>query len=547
MTDKYIANIECPDCGSSTGVGVYEREDGTQYGNCFSCEKYFPDIDSNGYELNEEFVEVQKEHHDLEDSSYNSLKSRKISLDACKKYGVTSILKDGWDVAHFYPMKNGDGEDVYMYRDVLNKDFRTIGSFKNVHFFGQEECGSNGKMIIVTEGQLDTLAARDMLSSLGKNYRVCSIPNGVSAAVKAFKDNFEWINSFENILLCFDNDEPGRSAAKKVGELFGPNRVKIMVLPKKDANDMLVAGMASEFLEAVFSARESRPDGIVSISDIKNEAIKPPEYGLSFPWETLTYWTFGYRRKEVYGIGAGSGCGKTEAFKEMINHVIFYHNLPAGVFFLEEPAEKTAKVLAGKHFNKRFHIPADRGGDWTIDELESGIDQLEGKVYLYNHFGSKDWSSIKSKIKYMAISLGIKDFFLDHLTALVAQEDNEYTALNRIMEEMASLVQELDITIFYISHLRKASGTPHEEGGRVTADQFKGSGAIVFWSNFLFGLERNQQADTEEERNLTTFRVLKDRNSGLATGVTFRLKYHHDTGRWLEYDMDNEFDDEEFE
>lgn len=85
-----------------------------------------------------------------------------------------------------------------------------------------------------------------------------------------------------------------------------------------------------------------------------------------------------------------------------------------------------------------------------------------------------------------------------------------------------------------ISHLRKASGTPHEEGGHVSADQFKGSGAIVFWSNFLFGYERNQIADDPAERNTTTFRVLKDRNTGLATGCTFKLWYDHPTGRWRE-------------
>ena len=155
-------------------------------------------------------------------------------------------------------------------------------------------------------------------------------------------------------------------------------------------------------------------------------------------------------------------------------------------------------------------------------------------MYLYNHFGSKNWENIKSKIKYMVLSLGIKDIFLDHLTAMVAQEADEYKALNRIMEEMASLTQELDCTIFYISHLRKASGTPHEEGGHVSADQFKGSGAIVFWSNFLFGYERNQIADDPAERNTTTFRVLKDRNTGLATGCTFKLWYDHPTGRWRE-------------
>lgn len=545
----YIENIECPECGSSTGVGVYQRESGEYYGNCFNeaCSAYIKDPYGEGGEpLEDEFKAVKKESiTPLLNLEIKGLNTRGISYDACKHYGIRSVYDGGYDSEHYYPHTR-DGKVVsFMKRVVATKGFSQIGDKKDLEFFGQSVCGSGGKMIIVTEGQLDAAAAYDMLTKVGKRYRVCSVVNGSSSAVKCFKKNYEWINEFEGIFLAFDQDEPGQAAAEKVASLFSPNKVKNVNFSEKDANDMLTANKHREFLGAVFNAKEARPAGIVSVDDIYEEAITPPVMGLSWPWETLTDVTYGYRRGEIYGLGAGSGCGKTEAFKEMINHTIQEHGLPAGVIFLEEPAAKTLKVLAGKRVNKRFHIPADKGGDWTINELKEGIDDLKGKVYLYNHFGSKDWASISSKIKYMVISLGIKDIYLDHLTALVAQEDNEYKALNRIMEEMSSLCQELDCTIFYVSHLRKANGTPHEEGGHVSADQFKGSGAIVFWSNFLFGLERNQQAEDVDERNTTTFRVLKDRNTGLATGTTFKLRYDHDTGRWDEFD-ESQYDDGDF-
>lgn len=851
LSEEYVENIGCSSCGSSDSLGVYQREDGSFHGTCFSngCHT------NNPYE--EENVNVEKKEgtmHDINESNINELQTRGISKEACERYGVSSIVKDGFDNVHFYPHTKQGKVSAHMLREVSDKKFTWSGSDKKqLEFFGQNVCGDGGKMIMVTEGQCDTLAAYDLLKRMGKNYRVCSIVNGASSAVKCFKDNYEWVNKFENIFLSFDQDEPGMEAAIDVAALFPPNKVKILKLSEKDANDMLVEDKQQEFLSAIYSAKEAKPDGIVSVEDIFDEAIAPPILGKSFPWETLTDVTYGYRTKEIYGVGAGSGCGKclakgtvvrmvdgsvkkvedirvgnsllstkdsifgnevlhtsfgtdemfivsqddnteyivnsehiltlkenhnsiidinvkdaigkrlygfnaevyyparytiippyilgiwlgdghngntsvtcgdkqvieewvnyglennlvpteytgeqncnrvnlsrrkgsskgnelytrlksfklpfnkhipkeylinsrknrleilagiidtdgylnytktfyeittkyeqlgvdiemlarslgfrvrstlknvkgkdyfritlfgnlptiplrvarkrtskrsstlskvsiknigvgeyygftlgndkrfclenytvthnTEAFKEMINHTIYYHKEPAGVIFLEEPAHKTLKVLAGKKVNKRFHIPSDKGGDWTIDELKDGINDLKGKVYLYNHFGSKDWESIKSKIRYMVVVLGIKDIYLDHLTALIAQEDNEYKALNKIMEDMASLVQELDCTIFYISHLRKASGTPHEEGGHVSADQFKGSGAIVYWSNFLFGIERNQQAEDVEERNTSTFVVLKDRNTGLATGVRFKLKYDHDTGRWGE-------------
>ena len=540
--DKYIENIGCGACGSSDALGVYEREDGSYHGKCFACdihtnEPYGTKGEKDDEEFEDESNNVALYNHS--DSSINKLISRGISRDTCELYGVRSIVGDGGiDSVHFYPHTSKGKEVAQAIRVVANKKFSWMGSPKDLDFFGQSICGDGGKMIIVTEGVCDCLAAKQMLLSLDKNYRVVSLVNGASAAPKDFKNNYEWINAFDNIFLAFDQDEPGQKAAEKVAQLFSPNKVKNMIFSEKDANGLLLSGKAKEFLSAIFSAKEKRPDGIVGVEDIFDEAITPPYMGLSWPWPTLTEATYGYRRGELYGVGAGSGSGKTEFFKECINHTIQHHGLKAGVIFLEEPAAKTLKVLAGKRVNKRFHIPADRGGDWTIEELVDGINDLKGKVYLYNHFGSKDWESIKAKVKYMVVVLGIRDIYIDHLTALVAQEDNEYKALNKLMEEMSSLCQELDCSIFYISHLRKANGTPHEEGGRVTADQFKGSGSIVFWSNFLFGLERNQQAEDDDERNTTILRVLKDRNTGMSTGTTIKLKYVHETGRWGELDED---------
>ena len=60
---------------------------------------------------------------------------------------------------------------------------------------------------------------------------------------------------------------------------------------------------------------------------------------------------------------------------------------------------------------------------------------------------------------------------------------------------------------------------------------FRGSNAIGMWSHFMFGLERNQQAEDPEERQLTTFRILKDRNTGQATGKTLTLGYDPEAGR----------------
>ncbi len=531
----FLYRTSCPVCPSSDGFTIVrDNEDGRLFGHCKVCSH-------SVYNMEAQQVEQKQQHSGYKprtlswvaDNSATGLgvPDRGIRKDIANEYGVRIGISEGTGEPeyHYYPYFKDGKLVAYKERNIAEKDFKIIGTGSGLELFGQNRIGEGGKLLIITEGEIDALAATQMLRDRGKNYRVVSLPSGANS--RSVRDNIEWLETFEHIFLALDQDEPGNKAAKEIAELLTPGKVKIMSFSEKDAADMLKKGKTAEFFNSVFAAQAFRPDGIVSVDDVMEEAMKPVEWGLSWPWEALTKATYGYRRGELYGFGAGSGCGKTEGFKEIIDHVINVHKLPAGVIFLEEPVTKTLKVLAGKKLNKRFHVP---DGNWTIDELRSGISDLKGKVYLYNHFGSKNWENIKSKIKYMVLSLGIKDIFLDHLTAMVAQEADEYKALNRIMEEMASLTQELDCTIFYISHLRKASGTPHEEGGHVSADQFKGSGAIVFWSNFLFGYERNQIADDPAERNTTTFRVLKDRNTGLATGCTFKLWYDHPTGRWRE-------------
>lgn len=557
-TDKYIENISCGECGSSDALGVYKRADLSFHGTCFKCnhhtnEPYGIEAETDTEELEgfvdegspvaktkrRELVFSPKQYYQ-KDSSINKLITRGISVETCKKFNVTSILNDnGVDIAHFYPVEDSKGGIHYCVREVEGKKFKWLSSNKPMKFFNQRASGEGGKMITVTEGILDTLAASQMLEREGKSYRVVSVINGSGGAVANFRDNYEWINSFETILLAFDQDDPGQKAAKEVAELFTLGKVKTLVFSEKDANDMLVKGKSKEFLNSIFSSKKLKVEGVVGVEDLIEEAMKPVGWGLSYPFPTLTKVMYGLRSRELIGIGAGSGSGKSQIIKEIIFHIIQEHNLPVGMIMLEESASNTLKQLAGFKCNKRFHVPSEQGQSWDFEELRTALTSFKDKVFLLDHIGSKAWSVIKEKIRYMVSVLGVKFIVLDNLTALVASEDDEYKSVNLIMAEMSTLTQELDCTIFFISHLRKTQGKGAETGTEVSLADFKGSGSIIFWSNLLIALERNLQAVNIEERNTSTIRILKDRFSGEGTGTTFKLKYDKDTGRMSEINLDD--------
>jgi twinkle protein len=132
-------------------------------------------------------------------------------------------------------------------------------------------------------------------------------------------------------------------------------------------------------------------------------------------------------------------------------------------------------------------------------------------------------------MRFMAVGLGVKHFYLDHLTAL-ADPSKERESLEIITKELALMAQELSVVIHVISHLATPEGKPHEEGGRVMMRHFKGSRAIGFWAHFAFGLERNPQHEDAAIASQTTLRCLKDRYTGRATGKTITLAYDTTTG-----------------
>jgi len=545
---EVLEHIPHEKCGSSDGLAVYKKEDGTIDGYCWPCDTYVrhpygDNMDKSDIGGSKEDYTSYEKVEDINRYQTKALDSRGISLDAATKYGVKVGLNptNGEIESHFYPYVKDGVVSGYKKRKLEDKSFHSVGDIKKSTLFGQHLCGNGGKLLVIVEGELDTLAAYDMFRAKGKKYRVVGLPTGANN--KSIKNNLEWIEKFDTIILALDQDEAGQKAVSSISSVLSTGKVKIASFSEKDPNDMLVKGKVEEFFNSIMNATEYRPDGIVSIDDIFDQAVKPVEWGKSWPWKRLTELTFGRRRKELYGIGAGTGTGKTELFKEVIDHILDTEDSPVGLLFLEEEPSMTAKILAGKSVNKTFHIP-DSG--WEQSELVEALNKMRGRVFLYDHWGSKDYETLRAKIRYMVVTLGIKDVFLDHLTALVAEEPDENKALGRIMANLAALTQELDFTLYFISHLTTPSGTPHEEGGRVTSSQFRGSRAIAFWANYLFGLERNQQADDVEERHTTTFRVLKDRYTGRATGEVFYMGYNQKEGRFYEKDTPIEGVEDEF-
>lgn len=520
QTDSTLVRKDpCPECPSSDAFAVYS--DG--HGYCFSCNHYEPGRDQQGgasYQGGTTSVSGKL----VRDGEVRAIDSRNLTEKTCQTFGYKCAMVGGQpcQVAPYY---DKSGTLVAQKLRFKGKSFAVRGDISKAMPFGAHAWSRTGKKVVVTEGEIDAMA---MSQAQGNDWPVVSLKNGASSAREHFAEFREYYRGFDDVVLMFDQDEQGREAAQEAAEVI-PGHAKIADLPLNDPGAMLEEGRVDDLVQAMWNARDYQPQGIVSMDELVDEALEPPEWGLSWPFETLTELTYGMRLGELYALGAGTGVGKTSLITETAGHLLQEHDEKVGIFALEQEPEETAVRLAGKMVGKPLHVP---DVERDTDEVREAFKEAEDRVYMYDSFGAHGWEPIKSKIEYLYHSEGVQFFFLDHITAIAASitDGDERKALDSVMSDLGGLVKKIPICITFVSHLATPGGKPHEEGGRVMIRHFRGSRSIGFWSHFIFGLERDQQADSEQERMTTTFRVLKDRYTGRSTGEKFFFTYDEDTG-----------------
>lgn len=528
----FVKHEPCPKCGSGNNLARYS--DG--HAHCFTggCGHY-----ERGNGTASDFASVSKKPTRAFEmtGTIASIPDRKISQAIAAKFGVTvEFSPEGKIVKHHYPYYDKDtgqatGTKV---RQVENKGFYATGSFDNVGLFGQQACREGGKYITITEGEADAMAVSEMFD--GK-WPVVSIRSGAAGATKDIKANLDWLESFDNVIVCFDNDKAGQEAAQSVLTLFTPNKAKNVTLPLKDAGDMLKARKVSDFVSSWWDAKVFRPDGIVSGLDTwKMLKEQKKVKSIPYPWACLNEFTYGFRRKELVTFTSGSGMGKSQIMRELQHYLLMNTEDKIGILALEEDIPKTTVGIMSVEANKLLHKP-DVAATVTEEEERGYWERTFGldRIHLLDHFGSAQEDKLLSRIRYMAKGLDCKWIILDHLSIVVSSQENgdERKAIDRIMTSLRSIVQETGVGMFLISHLKRSSGVAHEDGGKISLADLRGSQSIAQLSDMVIGLERNQQHLDEKTRNTTCVRVMKNRFVGL-TGAACYLYYDKDSGRMIE-------------
>jgi twinkle protein len=516
---EFLRHEPCPNCGSKDNLARYS--DGHAY--CFGCQHYeHADTDK---EI--PVTDTVEKSEPLADVTYRELKTRGLNEETCRLFDY------GW---------NGKRQ-VATYRDtagkILAQKFKTAdkqfylqGSGRSLPLWGMHLWSSNGKMVVVTEGEIDCMSVSQVQNN---KWPVVSLPSGAAGAAASVRHSLDWLEGYESVIFMLDMDKPGQEAAIKCAELLSPGKAKIAHLPLKDANEMLTAGRRKEIISSIWNAKTYRPDGVVPGEDTWERIIEEKDIeSVEYPWAGLNNKTYGMRLGEVVTLSSGTGQGKSSICREW-QYWLLQKGHHVGIIALEENIRHTGRSLMGLHLGFPPHKWNDRKP--TEEELKEAFESTvgSGRCTLYDHWGSLESDNLLSRIRYMARSMGCTHIFLDHLSIVVSGlgDGDERRMIDNTMTKLRSLVEELQISLVIVSHLRRPEGRSHEEGGQVSLSHLRGSGSIAQLSDIVIALERDQQ--DEQSKDITTLRVLKNRYTG-DTGVCTWVKYHADTGRLEEID-----------
>ena len=535
--------LPCPSCGGSDPVSM--NNDGSA--KCFSCGTFFTD-----YKNPKGTATVKKVNSTSYLNAYTgttgSLTDRNISEKTANKYGVRVVYNsDGSIAEHIYPYYNSNEIVAVKTRYVTNKSFRVSGTYEGTGLFGEQLYGKSKLPLTITEGECDAMSVVD----LGIKSAVVSIKRGSAGAVRDIRDSIEFVESFDKVIICFDNDKAGRKAARDVARLLKPGKAKIMQLPNgyKDANDMLNNKRFAEFTKSWFEAKTYTPSGILELSSKKDSWLKREiKESIAFPYEGLNQKLYGLRKNELLTLTGGTGLGKSSVVRELEHWLIKQTDDNIGIMALEENWQRTADGIVSIEANDRLYINEirDRYPEDKLSELFDSTIQ-EGRVFIHAHLGVNDIDEIFSKLRYMIIGCECKWVIIDHLHMLVSSltDTDERRGIDLLMTRLRSLVEETGVGMILVSHLRRVGGDQgHERGVQVSLSHLKGSQSIAQLSDSVVAVERNQQAEDIAEANTTIVRVLKSRYTGY-TGYACSLLYDADTGRLSELSSEETFENED--
>lgn len=383
--------------------------------------------------------------------------------------------------------------------------------------------------LLITEGEFDCLSA---IESGFKN--AVSIPSGVNGTNEWITSNWTFIEQFKEVIIWFDNDEPGIKGAREVFNRLPNNSVKIVRCEvANDINELLHKYGKLAVLKQIEKASTPVLEGVATLDMIEDFDVHEAETvktGIDYIDEKLIGMVFG----SLNILSGRNGSGKStilnqiyiaEAIAQGYKTFLFSGELIGGnvKYWLlqtlaneEQFAEYTAK---DGHKYKKV----------TIQAKEKIINDMKDRFFLYD---SDDYriEAIIEKMTVLAKRYGIRVFVIDNLMTVESSLKDKYEAETDIVKKLKNFAKKYNALVHLVAHPRKSMNDEIEK------DDVAGSANITNLADYVTTISRAKDDVAEYDAIL---KILKNRHTGVNVGkrLMFNIErkrfYSGETGKEL--------------
>ena len=492
----------CPfeDCGSSDAFNW--NDDG--YGFCHSCGESYPnkhrlpvfDWAKQSYPLKRRENVMMKE---VKGVTYDDI--RGIDPEVCKLYGIQiQTDADGKPVRYAYKYPH-----TVKYRAFDDKS-KTWIKDKGVgmnHLFGPEFNSNSSNKLYVTEGEFD---AASLYQILGQKFFVKSLPSA-SIGEKFIKQNYNYLNSFKEIIYAGELDDAGRRSAEKLYESFPTKLYYVPMSKYKDANEFLMAGDIEELKWTALKPQRYSPDNFFCSDEEVAQAIRTEN-----PYDYTPTGHTGLDDK-IRGIVKGGltflkaprGTGKTEVIRYFETGLLKNPDTRIALLHMEEMRSTTYRAMATYHLgvNVRTKDDAQENNVSEEDVVKAALEATQGeRTIVFEMRSHDDPLKLLEYTRLASTVYGAEYIFVDHVQRLAYLSqtgvDGATSVLTSLGARMAQLSKELNIGVVFISQVN--------DDGRTKYASSLEEEAII-----CIKIERDVENEDVTVQNTTEFIVDKNR------------------------------------
>lgn len=385
-----------------------------------------------------------------------------------------------------------DGELVNLKRrNIADKSKQWQAKDAEPCLFGWHLIDPKARKVAITEGEFDAMVLHQ-----------AGIP---ALSVNQGAGNHQWVGSdwerldqFSEILVCFDADDAGQKGAKEVATKLGIERCRIVTFPAKDANEYLLAGAKPEdFQRCVDDAKTLDPDEITGTIGYLNDVIEefyPQNSGPQYPCLRVGErqdW-FHFRPGEVTVWTGWNGHGKS-----MILGLVQLGLMDDGEKFIVFSGELPPRKLLARMTRQACGMDNP-----SVPYIKAVNQWIAQSMWLFNVQGVANSSRMLEVFAYAVRRYGVTHCVVDSLMMLEDVPEDGKGALEaqrQFMVKITAFAKRYGVHVHLVAHPRKGN----DETGAPGKQDVAGSGKITNLADNVFSVwaELRDELDEEPEGN----------------------------------------------